>query len=121
LAPPGGADLARIRGILAGSVAGEALRADLRAWAGAPRPVGHPISGVLPGGREPRSLSLRRQLSPFRLRIGMVDELVDHRRGDDLVAEDLAPAREGLVRGDDHRRPLVAEEASENIRLAASG
>ena len=35
--------------------------------------------------------------------LGVVDEAVDHRRGDDVVAEDLAPGREGLVRGDDQR------------------
>jgi hypothetical protein len=51
--------------------------------------------------------------------LGVVDEPVDHRRGDDLVAEDLAPGGEGLVRGDDQRGALVAEETSENIRLAA--
>ena len=28
---------------------------------------------------------------------GVVDEPVDHRGGDDVVAEDLAPAREGLL------------------------
>jgi hypothetical protein len=38
---------------------------------------------------------------------GMVDEAVDH-GGDDFVAEDLAPAAEGLVAGDDERGPLVA-------------
>jgi hypothetical protein len=32
---------------------------------------------------------------------GMVDEPVDHRGGYDVVAEDLAPAAEGLVAGDD--------------------
>jgi catechol 2,3-dioxygenase-like lactoylglutathione lyase family enzyme len=31
--------------------------------------------------------------------LGVVDEPVDHGRGDDVVAEDLAPGREGLVAG----------------------
>jgi hypothetical protein len=34
--------------------------------------------------------------------LGVVDEPVDHGGGDDVVAEDLAPARERLVGGDDH-------------------
>ena len=38
--------------------------------------------------------------------LGVVDEPVDHRGGDDVVAEDLAPAGERLVAGDDHRRAL---------------
>lgn len=32
---------------------------------------------------------------------GVVDEAVDHRGGDGVVAEDLTPPAEGLVRGDD--------------------
>ncbi len=40
--------------------------------------------------------------------LGVVDESVDHGGGDDVVAEDLAPAAEGLVAGDDHRGALVA-------------
>src|SRR4051794_21549685 len=40
--------------------------------------------------------------------LGVVDESVDHRGGDDVVAEDLAPARERLVGGDDQARALVA-------------
>ena len=40
--------------------------------------------------------------------LGVVDEAVDHGRGDDGVAEDLAPAAEGLVRGHDDAGPLVA-------------
>jgi hypothetical protein len=32
---------------------------------------------------------------------GVVHEPVDHGGGDDVVAEDLAPAAEGLVAGDD--------------------
>lgn len=39
--------------------------------------------------------------------LGVVDETVDHRCGDDLVAEDLPPGREGLVGGDDQRCSLV--------------
>jgi site-specific DNA recombinase len=34
---------------------------------------------------------------------GVVHEAVDHRGGHDVVAEDLSPAPERLVRGDDHR------------------
>jgi hypothetical protein len=39
---------------------------------------------------------------------GVVDEAVDHGGGDDVVAEDFAPAAEGLVGGDDQRGPLAA-------------
>jgi len=39
---------------------------------------------------------------------GVVDESVDHGGGGDFVAEDLAPAAEGLVAGDDHRGAFVA-------------
>ena len=38
----------------------------------------------------------------------MVDEAVDHGGGHDGVAEDLTPAAEGLVGGDDDAGPLVA-------------
>ena len=34
--------------------------------------------------------------------LGVVDEPVDHRGGDDVVAEDFAPGAEWLVGGDDH-------------------
>ncbi len=37
-----------------------------------------------------------------------MDEPVDHRGGDDVVAEDLAPGAEGLVAGDDQRGAFVA-------------
>ena len=37
-----------------------------------------------------------------------MDEAVDHRGGDDVVAEDLAPGGEGLVGGDDQRGAFVA-------------
>ena len=51
----------------------------------------------------------------------MVDEAVDHGGGDHGVAEDLAPAAEGLVGGDDDAGPLVARaETSWKNRLAAS-
>jgi hypothetical protein len=40
--------------------------------------------------------------------LGVVDEAVDHGGGDDVVAEDLAPRREGLVASDDHARAFVA-------------
>jgi len=50
--------------------------------------------------------------------LGVVDEAVDHRCGDDLVAEDLAPAGEGFVRGDDQAGAFERLETSENIRLA---
>jgi hypothetical protein len=36
--------------------------------------------------------------------LGVVDEPVDHRDGDGVVAEDLAPGAEGHVRGHDHGR-----------------
>src|SRR4051795_9545262 len=39
--------------------------------------------------------------------LGVVDEAVDHRGGGDVVAEDLAPAAEGHVRGDHHRALFV--------------
>ena len=38
----------------------------------------------------------------------MVHDAVDHGRGDDLVAEDVAPAGEGQVRGQDQRGVFVA-------------
>ena len=40
--------------------------------------------------------------------LGVVDESVDHRGGDDVVAEDLAPGAEGLVAGDDQAGAFVA-------------
>ena len=39
---------------------------------------------------------------------GVGDEAVDNGGGDGVIAEDLAPAAEGLVRGDDDRGPFVA-------------
>src|SRR4051794_170266 len=50
--------------------------------------------------------------------LGVVDEPVDHRGGDDVVAEDLAPAAERLVAGDDQARAFVAarDEHEHQIR-----
>jgi hypothetical protein len=39
---------------------------------------------------------------------GVVDEPVDHGGGHDRVAENLAPAAEGLVAGDDQAGSLAA-------------
>nr|WP_307849609.1 hypothetical protein [Qaidamihabitans albus] len=48
----------------------------------------------------------------------MVDEAVDHGGGNDVIAEDLAPAAEGLVAGDDQRGTFVAtgHELEEQVR-----
>jgi hypothetical protein len=48
----------------------------------------------------------------------VVNQAVDHGGGDDLVAEDLAPAAEGLVAGDDERGALVAaaHQLEEQVR-----
>ena len=51
----------------------------------------------------------------------MVDEAVDHRGGDGVVAEDLTPAAKGLVGRDDKRGTFVAGETSWKKRFAASG
>ncbi len=40
--------------------------------------------------------------------LGVVDDAIDHRRGDDLVTEHVAPASEGQVAGQDQRGVLVA-------------
>lgn len=50
--------------------------------------------------------------------VGVVDEAVDHGGGDGVVAEDLAPAAEWLVAGDDDGGPLVAggDELEEQVR-----
>jgi hypothetical protein len=47
----------------------------------------------------------------------VVDEAVDHGGGDDVVAEHLAPAAEGLVAGDDEAGSLVAagDELEEQV------
>ena len=48
----------------------------------------------------------------------MVQQPIQDRRGDDLVAEDLAPARQALIGGDQDRAPLVAarDELEEQVR-----
>ena len=67
------------------------------------------VSVLLVGGRHPshvsvlQSVAVALQVDDF----GVVHEPVDHRRGDHGVAEDLAPAPKGLVRGDDDAGPLV--------------
>ena len=47
----------------------------------------------------------------------MVDEAVDHGGGDDVVAEDLAPAAKWFVAGDDQRGAFVAagDELEEQV------
>jgi hypothetical protein len=47
---------------------------------------------------------------------GVVDEVVDH-GGGHVVAEDLAPAAEDLVGGDDQARPLIpgGDELEEQV------
>ena len=61
---------------------------------------------------EPVAVALQRD------HFGVVDEAVDHRRGDDVVAEDFAPAAERLVGRDDQRGALVAgaDELEEQVR-----
>jgi hypothetical protein len=54
--------------------------------------------------------------------LGVVDGAVDHRGGDHVVAEDLAPAAKRLVAGDDQAGALVAgrdqlEEQAGGLRL----
>jgi len=49
--------------------------------------------------------------------LGVVDEPVDHGGGDDVVAEDLAPAREGLVGRDDQAGALVRSVRPPALRL----
>jgi len=48
----------------------------------------------------------------------VVDEAVDHGGGDDVVAEDLAPAAEGFVAGDDEAGAFVAggDQLEEQVR-----
>jgi hypothetical protein len=47
-----------------------------------------------------------------------VDEPVDHGCGNDVVTEDIAPADEGFVAGDDQARAFVAgrDELEEQVR-----
>jgi hypothetical protein len=56
--------------------------------------------------------------------LSVVDEAVDHGRGDHVVAEDLTPAAEWLVAGDDQAGPFVAgrDELEEQVgRLGLEG
>lgn len=56
--------------------------------------------------------------------LGVVDEAVDHRGGDDVVAEDLALPAERLVRGHDEGGALVPgeDELEEQVgRLGSNG
>jgi len=48
----------------------------------------------------------------------VVDEAVDHGGGDGVVAEDLAPAAEGFVAGDDDAGPFVSggDHVEEQVR-----
>ncbi len=50
--------------------------------------------------------------------VGVVHDPVDHGGGDDVVAEDLAPAAERLVGGDDEAGAFVAgrHELEEQVR-----
>ena len=50
-----------------------------------------------------------------------MDEPVDHRGGDHVVAEDLAPGAEGLVGGDDHRGALVARRDQAEHQVGGLG
>jgi hypothetical protein len=49
--------------------------------------------------------------------LGVVDDAVDHRGRDDLVTEDVAPAGEGQVGGQDQRGVFVAagDELEEQV------
>ena len=44
--------------------------------------------------------------------LGVVDEPIDQRRGDHLIAEDLAPGLEAAVGCDDHRAAFAAWRSS---------
>ena len=72
--------------------------------------------GLAGGGRPPRSRSRSRlAIALEREDCGVVHEPVDHGGGDDLVAEDLAPGRDGLVAGDDQvRAPVAAGDEREH-------
>ena len=50
--------------------------------------------------------------------VGVVDDAVDHRGGDGLVAEDVSPAGEWQVAGEDQRGVFVAagDELEEQVR-----
>ena len=67
------------------------------------------VSSLVDPGTRPRS----RSFEPVGVALdgddlGVVDESVDHGGGDDGVAEDLAPAAEGVVGGDDQAGSFVA-------------
>jgi hypothetical protein len=49
--------------------------------------------------------------------LGVVDQAVDHRGGDDLVAEHLSPPAERLIAGDDQAGPLIpgGDELEEQV------
>ena len=83
------------------------------------RGVGQPSSAG-GAGRGPRSLAAEAVAVAFEAEdVGVVDEPVDHRGGDHVVAEDLAPlAENGLLLGDDHRGLLVAagDELEHQVR-----
>jgi site-specific DNA recombinase len=70
-------------------------------------PPSHDPAGPRTEPAEPLSSDMRLR-SVGAEDLGMMNEPVDHRGGDDVVAEDLAPAGKGLVRGHDHRRTLIA-------------
>ena len=67
-------------------------------------------------GDSMRSREIAR-FAPFCDDFGVVDESVDHGGGDNFVAEDLAPAAEGLVAGDDETGSFVAagDELEEQV------
>jgi len=50
--------------------------------------------------------------------LSVVDDAVDHRGGDDLASEDIAPAGEAQVRGQDQRGVFIAggHELEEQVR-----
>ena len=58
-------------------------------------------------------------LAPERETAGVVQDAVQHRRGEGPVPHELLPLRDLLVGGEDHRRALVrvGDEAEEAVRL----
>jgi hypothetical protein len=91
------------------------LRIALDDPGGDPPPQPHP--GGDPPPHPPQPPADDQQSTPStedRLRslgghyFGVVNQSVDHRGGDDVVAEDLAPPTEGLVGGHDQGGPFVA-------------
>src|SRR5258708_36613045 len=51
----------------------------------------------------------------------MVQDAIEDRRRDDPVAEDVAPAPEALITGQDHRPPLVAPADELKEEIGAGG